>query len=156
MPTRRRQSRKRGPAKRKVAGHVTSTKLWLMDLATFDDERVRKRISTARLLREIVHSWAVTRRLSGELTDVLEAVVGRTQERIIADQMAPLTKSILLVLDQVTALSISERIPQTEQASPQVTTDLPRTRASKNGNGPGESGSPSSSSTRQLCLWQLQ
>jgi hypothetical protein len=92
---------KRGPSKRKVAGHVTSTKLWLVDLSIFEEERVRQKVSAAKLLRKIVHSWAVTKRLSGELTDVIEGIVERTQERVIAEQLAPVLESISLGLGQL-------------------------------------------------------
>jgi hypothetical protein len=96
----------RGPSKRKVATHVTSSKLWLVDLEIFDNERTRMRISSALLLRKIVHSWAVTKRLSGELTGVIEGIVGQTQERIVAEHVAPLRESVSLILKQLSDLSI--------------------------------------------------
>ena len=93
----------------------------------------------------MVHSWAVTKWLSGELTDVLEAVVRQTLERIVALQVAPLKEAVSLILDRLTSPSAPGQVTRAEQ-----------TRGSKNGNRAVESYNPDSSSQRQLHLWQMQ
>jgi hypothetical protein len=142
--------------------------VWVVDLEVFDDERTRMRISSALLLRKIVHSWAVTKRLLGDLKGIIKGIVGQTQERIVAEHVAPLRKSVSLILKQLSDLSIPGQVTGANGERPHAAeapiqpADLPmgtttNRRSSSHVSAEGQScANRSSISPRQLHLWQIQ
>ena len=66
------RTRTRRPFKKEFAAEIVATKLWAADDALFNEFVGRKRTTAAALLREIVHEWAMTIRVSGKAQDSLE------------------------------------------------------------------------------------
>jgi hypothetical protein len=64
---------KRGISRKKeLMFTVLSTKLWVADHWLFEQERIRKHVKAAVLLRDIVHQWAVRKRLAPDAPETLE------------------------------------------------------------------------------------
>ena len=89
--------------KKEFAGDIVATKLWAADNDLFNEFVGRKRTTPAALLREIVHEWAMTVRVSGKARDSLEMAgpIRRLHEQIIADQLAPVNDALANILHQL-------------------------------------------------------
>lgn len=95
-------------AKRSVA-----TKLWVADDKLFHEIAGRRHTKPAELLREIVHDWAVTFRLSRHGADATELdLPARTiDEKILVEQLRPVNETLAKILSQITPVSDSKTFP---------------------------------------------
>jgi hypothetical protein len=98
-----RQTRTRRPFKKEFAAEIVGTKLWAADDALFHEFVGRKRTTPAALLREIVHQWAMTIRVSGKAQDSLEMAgpIRELHDQIIAAQLAPVNHTLSTILEQI-------------------------------------------------------
>ena len=97
------QTRTRRPFKKEFAAEIVGTKLWAADDALFHEFVGRKRTTPAALLREIVHQWAMTIRVSGKAQDSLEMAgpIRQLHDQIIAAQLAPVNHTLSIILEQI-------------------------------------------------------
>ena len=97
------QTRTRRPFKKEFAAEIVGTKLWAADDALFHEFVGRKRTTPAALLREIVHQWAMTIRVSGKAQDSLEMAgpIRQLHDQIIAAQLAPVNHTLSVILEQI-------------------------------------------------------
>jgi len=86
--------------KKQLSKRTTGSKLWLADEKVFDEVVGRKNSISAQLLREIVHEWATTMRVSGQAQDGADAAgpIRRLHREIIAQEMAPLRETLATIL----------------------------------------------------------
>ena len=96
-------TRTRRPFKKEFAAEIVGTKLWAADDALFHEFVGRKRTTPAALLREIVHQWAMTIRVSGKAQDSLEMAgpIRQLHDQIIAAQLAPVNHTLSIILEQI-------------------------------------------------------
>ncbi len=96
---------------KKQAKKSVATKLWAADDKLFHEIVGRRSTKPAELLREIVHDWAVTFRLSREAKDPneLAAPIRKAHEQILAEQLRPLNETLGTILSQMTTFSQSEK-----------------------------------------------
>lgn len=96
-------TRTRRPFKKEFAAEIVGTKLWAADDALFHEFVGRKRTTPAALLREIVHQWAMTIRVSGKAQDSLEMAgpIRQLHDQIIAAQLAPVNNTLSIILEQI-------------------------------------------------------
>jgi hypothetical protein len=99
----RKQPRTRRLFKKEFAAEIVGTKLWAADDALFHEFVGRRRTTPAALLREIVHEWAMTIRVSGKAQDSLEMAgpIRQLHEQIIAAQLAPVNHTLSIILEQI-------------------------------------------------------
>src|ERR1051326_5993072 len=92
--------------KKELAAEIVGTKLWAADDALFREFVGRKRTTAAALLREIVHQWAMTIRVSGKAQDSLEMAgpIRQLHEHIIAAQLAPVNRTLSIILEQISTV----------------------------------------------------
>ena len=97
------QTRTRRPFKKEFAAEIVGTKLWAADDALFHEFVGRKRTTPAALLREIVHQWAMTIRVSGKAQDSLEMAgpIRQLHDQIIAAQLAPVNNTLSIILERI-------------------------------------------------------
>ena len=97
------QTRTRRPFKKEFAAEIVGTKLWAADDALFHEFVGRKRTTPAALLREIVHQWAMTIRVSGKAQDSLEMAgpIRQLHDQIIAAQLAPVNHTLSIIREQI-------------------------------------------------------
>jgi hypothetical protein len=97
------QTRTRRPFKKEFAAEIVATKLWAADDALFNEFVGRRRTTPAALLREIVHEWAMTIRVSGKAQDSLEMAgpIRKLHEQIIATHVAPVNEALSIILEQL-------------------------------------------------------
>ena len=99
----RKQPRTRRLFKKEFAAEIVGTKLWAADDALFNEFVGRRRTTPAALLREIVHEWAMTIRVSGKAQDSLEMAgpIRQLHDQIIAAQLAPVNHTLSIILEQI-------------------------------------------------------
>jgi len=100
-PTKRRRRSQSISHKKELAREVTGTLLWAADHALFHEFVGRRHTTPAELLRDIVHDWAVTIRVSGQAKDTLELAgpVRKLHQQIIAEQLTPVNAALAAILD---------------------------------------------------------
>src|SRR5215216_1603693 len=93
----------RRPFKKEFAGEIVATKLWAADNDLFNEFVGRRHTTPAALLREIVHEWAMTIRVSGKAQESLEMAgpIRKLHEQIIAEQLAPVNEALSIILEQI-------------------------------------------------------
>ena len=77
--------------KKRLSKRATGTKLWVSDEEIFNEFVGRKHTTPAELLRDIVHQWATTIRVSGQAKDTMDAAgpIRKLHQQIIATELAP-------------------------------------------------------------------
>jgi len=100
-PTKRRRRSQSISHKKELAREVTGTLLWAADHTLFHEFVGRRRTTPAELLRDIVHDWAVTIRVSGQAKDTMELAgpVRKLHQQIIAEQLTPVNAALAAILD---------------------------------------------------------
>ena len=87
--------------KKEISKAVTATKLWIADQQIFNEFVGRRHTTPAQLLRDIVHDWAVTIRVSGQAKDTIEFAgpIRKLHQQIIAEELAPLSTTLTIILE---------------------------------------------------------
>jgi len=100
-PTKRRRRSQSISHKKELAREVTGTLLWAADHTLFHEFVGRRHTTPAELLRDIVHDWAVTIRVSGQAKDTMELAgpVRKLHQQIIAEQLTPVNAALAAILD---------------------------------------------------------
>lgn len=100
-PTKRRRRSQSISYKKELAREVTGTLLWAADHTLFHEFVGRRHTTPAELLRDIVHDWAVTIRVSGQAKDTMELAgpVRKLHQQIIAEQLTPVNAALAAILD---------------------------------------------------------
>src|SRR5690349_13703159 len=81
--------------KKQLSKHCTSAKLWLADEQVLQEIVTRKKTSPGQLLRDIVHQWAITMRVSGQARETTDAgPIQKLHRQIITEEMAPLCETL--------------------------------------------------------------
>jgi hypothetical protein len=93
------KSKKRAHFKKERSSETVSTRLWEADDALFFETVNRRHTNPAELLRQIVHEWAITMRLSGQNTDEPETAgpIRKLQEQILAEQLEPINEALATI-----------------------------------------------------------
>ena len=93
------KSKKRAHFKKERSSETVSTRLWEADDALFFETVNRRHTNPAELLRQIVHEWAITMRLSGRNTDQPETAgpIRKLQEQILAEQLEPINELLATI-----------------------------------------------------------
>ena len=93
------KSKKRAPFKKERSSETVSTRLWEADHALFSETVGRRRTTPAELLRQIVHEWAITIRLSGQNTDqpATAGPIRKLQEQILAEHLEPINELLATI-----------------------------------------------------------
>jgi hypothetical protein len=96
--------RRRGPAlsrRRALCSATSGTKLWIADKLVLDEFVRRKRTTVAELLREIVHDWAIAKRVSGKTADNPETAgpIRKLHQQILSEQLAPVHSAVATIID---------------------------------------------------------
>jgi hypothetical protein len=93
------KSKKSAPFKKERSDETVSTRLWAADEALFFETVNRRHTTPAELLRQIVHEWAITMRLSGHNTDQPETAgpIRKLQEQILAEQLEPINEALATI-----------------------------------------------------------
>lgn len=91
--------KKRAHFNKERSDETVSTRLWEADHALFSETVGRRRTTPAELLRQIVHEWAITMRLSGQNSDEPEtaAPIRKLDEQILAEQLAPINQTLAAI-----------------------------------------------------------
>jgi hypothetical protein len=91
--------KKRAHFKKERSDETISTRLWEADHALFSETVGRRRTTPAELLRQIVHEWAITMRLSGQNSGEPEtaAPIRKLDEQILAEQLAPINQTLAAI-----------------------------------------------------------
>jgi len=107
-PTKRRRRSQSISYKKELAREVTGTLLWAADHALFHEFVGRRRTTPAELLRDIVHDWAVTIRVSGQAKDTMELAgpVRKLHQQIIAEQLTPVNAALAAIIELLKTGSI--------------------------------------------------
>jgi hypothetical protein len=107
---------------KKQAKRTVATHLWVADDKLFHEIAARRDDTPAELLRDIVHDWAVTFRLSrhGADTNEPEAPARKLDEQILAQHLRPLTETLTQILSQITTLFDPQRFPKSDGNPPSV------------------------------------
>ncbi len=97
---------------KKQSKRTVATHLWIADDKLFHEIATRRNDSPAEFLREIVHDWAVTFRLSRQGTDAsqIEAPARKLDEQILADQLRPLKEMQAQILALITTPCDSQEL----------------------------------------------
>lgn len=110
-----RRRRRTGVSRRKqLSKHSTSAKLWLADEQVLQEIVARKKTSPGQLLRDIVHQWAITMRVSGQARETTDAAgpIQKLHRQIIAEEMAPLRETLSTILGLLSD-EVSSRVSAT-------------------------------------------
>ena len=93
----------RRPFKKEFAAEIVATKLWAADNDLFNEFVGRRHTTPAAFLREIVHEWAMTIRVSGKAQESLEMAgpIRKLHEQIIAEQLAPVNDALANILQHI-------------------------------------------------------
>ena len=96
----RRRRRTGVSRKKQLSKHTTGTRLWLADEQVLHDFASRKGKNPGQLLREIVHEWATTIRVSGQARDTIDAAgpIQKLHRQIIAEEVTPLRETLSTIL----------------------------------------------------------
>jgi hypothetical protein len=107
---------------KKQAKRTVATHLWVADDKLFHEIAARRHDTPAELLRDIVHDWAVTFRLSRQGTDTneLEAPARKLDEQILVQHLRPLTETLTQILSQITTPFDSQTFPKSDCDPPPV------------------------------------
>ena len=107
-PTKRRRRSQSISHKKELAREVTGTLLWAADHGLFHEFVGRRHTTPAELLRDIVHDWAVTIRVSGQAKDTMELAgpVRRLHQQIIAEQLTPVNAALAAIIELLKTGSI--------------------------------------------------
>ena len=100
-----RRRRRTGVSRRKqLSKHSTSSKLWLADEQVLQEIVRRKETSPGQLVREIIHQWATTMRVSGQAKNSTDAAgpIQKLHRQIIAEEIAPLRETLSTILGLLT------------------------------------------------------
>src|SRR5215216_4450944 len=91
---------------KKQSKRTVATHLWVADDKLFHEIAMRRDNTPAEFLREIIHDWAVTFRLSRQAPDAnaIEAPARKLDEQILAEQLRPLNETLAQILSQMTTL----------------------------------------------------
>jgi len=110
----RRQRRTGVSRKKQLSKHSTSSKLWRADEKLLLEIVGRKDTSPGQLLREIVHQWATTMRVSGQAKDSTDATgpIQKLHRQIIAEEIAPLRETLSTILGLLSD-EVSSRVSAT-------------------------------------------
>lgn len=86
--------------KKQLSKRTTGTKLWLADERILDEFVRRKDTDPSRLLRQIVHEWATTMRVSGQAQETMDAAapIQKLHRQIIAEEVGPLRDTLARIL----------------------------------------------------------
>jgi hypothetical protein len=108
-----RRRRRRTPSiayKKELAPDTTGANLWSADHALFHEFAGRRKIKPAELLREIVHNWAVTIRVSGQAKDSIEMAgpVRKLHQQIISEELAPVREALAEIANQLSTPSTAQ------------------------------------------------
>lgn len=96
-----RRRRRTGVSRRKqLSKHTTGTRLWLADEQLLQESARRKETNPGYILRQIVHEWATTMRVSGQARDTIDATgpIQKLHRQIIAAEIAPLRETLSTIL----------------------------------------------------------
>jgi hypothetical protein len=117
--------------RKQISKLVTSAKLWTADEKVFHEFVSRRSTTPAILLREIVHDWAVSMRVSGKTTDTTPNAgpIRKLHEQILSEQLTPVTNILTTILELLngsnpTRLSLDSDtsiVPSTNQDSALLT-----------------------------------
>jgi len=93
--------------KKELARETTGTSLWVADHALFYEFVARRHTTPAELLREIVHNWAITIRVSGQAKDTLEMAgpIRKLHQQIVSEQLTEHLGPIITILRQMSTLT---------------------------------------------------
>jgi len=93
------KSKKSAHFKKERSDETVSTRLWAADEALFFETVNRRHTTPAELLRQIVHEWAITMRLSGQNTDQPETAgpIRKLQEQILSEQLEPINEALATI-----------------------------------------------------------
>jgi hypothetical protein len=107
-PTKRRRRSQSISYKKELAREVTGTLLWAADHGLFHEFVGRRHTTPAELLRDIVHDWAVTIRVSGQAKDTMELAgpVRKLHQQIIAEQLTPVNAALAAIIELLKTGSI--------------------------------------------------
>jgi len=107
---------------KKQSKRTVATKLWIADDKLFHEVAARRDANPAELLRDIVHDWAVTFRLSRQAADTneIEAPARKLDEQILADHLRPLSETVTQILSHITTFFDSQRFPKSDCNPPSV------------------------------------
>ena len=107
---------------KKQAKRTVATHLWVADDKLFHEIAARRDDTPAELLRDIVHDWAVTFRLSRQGTDTneLEAPARKLDEQILAQHLRPLSETLAQILSQISTHFDPQRLPKSDSNPPSV------------------------------------
>ena len=107
---------------KKQAKRTVATHLWVADDKLFHEIAARRDDTPAELLRDIVHDWAVTFRLSRQGTDTneLEAPARKLDEQILAQHLRPLSETLAQIFSQISTHFDPQRLPKSDSNPPSV------------------------------------
>lgn len=114
--------RRQGISRQKeLASKPTHTVLWAADHELFLQIAKRKNLNPSQFLREIVHDWAVTARLSGQAKDTMEMAgpIRKLHQQIIADEIAPIKAALATITERLGTQPLPAALPE---AQPQFLT----------------------------------
>lgn len=94
---------------KKQSKRTVSTKLWVADDKLFHEVATRRDIKPALLLRDIVHDWAVTFRLTRQPSEAreLDLATDNSEQTILARQLRPINETLTTILSQFDRLTNS-------------------------------------------------
>jgi len=100
-PTKRRRRSQSISHKKELAREATGTSLCAAHHGLFHEFVGRRHTTPAELLRDIVHDWAVTIRVSGQAKDTMELAgpVRKLHQQIIVEQLTPVNAALAAILD---------------------------------------------------------
>lgn len=93
--------------KKELMFTVLSTKLWVADHWLFEQERIRKHVKAAVLLRDIVHQWAMKKRLAPDAPSTVEETATIALLREIKKEMVETQSEIRALKQQVSEMAQS-------------------------------------------------
>lgn len=94
---------------KKQSKRSVATKLWVADDKLFHETAARRDITPALLLRDIVHDWAVTLRLTRQGTHAteLDLPTNTFDGQMLAQQLRPFNETLGTILEQLNKLTNS-------------------------------------------------
>jgi hypothetical protein len=107
QPPKRRRRSLSISRRRALSRGTTGTKLWVADEPVFNEFVRRRGTTSAELLRDIVHDWAITKRVSGQATDTLELAgpIRKLHQVILAEQLTPVHAALATIIDTLNTRS---------------------------------------------------
>lgn len=110
------RSKARNTNPKKQSKRSVATKLWVADDKLFHETAKRRAITPALLLRDIVHDWAVTFRLTRQGTDAteLDLPTNTFDGQMLAQQLRPFNDTLGTILEQLNKLTNSPHFGNTD------------------------------------------